>query len=79
MLLGEGFADDTQRWLVNTGRFGTERMLTPDKLWPGGNRLGAVCVVRASGEQFTTKVDRFFRWATWQVIGVANDTRGVAV
>jgi predicted permease len=72
ILLGEGFADDTQK--------GEHSVVLSEsaarQLWPGGNPIGRSLRL-GTGEQFHNKADLLPDGPTWQVIGVANDTRGV--
>ncbi|HEY6305976.1 MAG TPA: ABC transporter permease [Candidatus Angelobacter sp.] len=70
--LGEGFADDAQ--------MGEHSAVLSEsaarQLWPGGNPIGRSLRL-GTGEQFHNKGDLLPDGPTWQVIGVADDTRGV--
>jgi len=72
ILFGEGFADDTQK--------GEHSVVLSEsaarQLWPGRNPIGRSLRL-GTGEQFHNKGDLLPDGPTWQVIGVANDTRGV--
>jgi predicted permease len=71
ILLGEGFADDRQK--------GEHSVVLSEsaarQLWPGRNPIGRSLLL-GTGEQFHNKGDLLPDGPTWQVIGVANDTRG---
>lgn len=72
ILLGEGFTDDTQK--------GEHSVILSEsaarQLWPGRNPI-ARSLRLGTAEQFHNKGDLLPDGPTWQVIGVANDTRGV--
>lgn len=72
ILLGEGFADDTQK--------GEPAVVLSEsaarQLWPGRNPIGRSLRL-GTAEQFHNKGELLPDGATWQVIGVANDTRGI--
>ena len=72
ILLGEGFADD---W--HTGKHSAVLSESAARqLWPGRNPIGRSLRLGTS-KQFHNKGDRLPDGPTWQVIGVASDTRGV--
>lgn len=72
ILLGEGFTDDTQK--------GEHSVVLSEsaarQLWPGRNPIGRSLRL-GTAEQFHNKGDLLPDGPTWQVIGVANDTRGI--
>lgn len=72
ILLGEGFADDTQK--------GEHSVVLSEsaarQLWPGRNPIGRSLRL-GTGEEFHNKGALLPDGPTWRVIGVANDTRGV--
>jgi len=72
ILLGEGFADDR-----HTGEHSVVLSESAARqLWPGRNPIGRSLRLGTS-EQFHNKGDVLPDGPTWQVIGVASDTRGV--
>ena len=72
ILLGEGFADD---W--HTGEHSAVLSESAARqLWPGRNPIGRSLRLGTS-KQFHNKGDLLPDGPTWQVIGVASDTRGV--